>query len=49
MGKIFNDSFFRFVLGFIGIIALSFGITFAADHYAEKEAAAAQAAAAQSE
>lgn len=34
MGKLLTPSFFRFVLGFVTILGISFAITFAADHYA---------------
>jgi len=37
MGKIFNDSFFRFLLGFVAIITISFALTFAIDIYAQKQ------------
>jgi hypothetical protein len=37
MKKIFNDSFFRFLLGFVAILTLSFALTFAIDIYAQRQ------------
>jgi len=37
MKQIFNDSFFRFLLGFVAIITVSFALTFAIDIYAQKQ------------
>jgi hypothetical protein len=37
MRDIFNDSFFRITVGFVAILALSFGITVAIDKYASGE------------
>lgn len=39
MGKIFNDTFFRFLLGFVLILGASFAVTFAVDYYAESQLA----------
>jgi hypothetical protein len=33
MKNLFTDTFFRFLLGFVGILFLSFAVTFAADQY----------------
>jgi len=37
MKQIFNDSFFRFLLGFVAILTVSFALTFAIDIYAQKQ------------
>ena len=35
MKKIFTDSFFKFLLGFVAILTASFVLTFAIDRYAQ--------------
>lgn len=44
MKNIFNDSFFRFLLGFVAILSVSFALTFAIDIYAQKQDEAQRAA-----
>ena len=33
MGRLFNETFFHFVLGFVGMLVLSISITFAISYY----------------